>query len=115
MTRLTSFLFDANLDQDLLYQSAQIYLIHEADPQSQQVVIIVFAHVVRSSVRSHFSKQSKFQAKAMFTTGLAEWIIDDTCLVVALFSCLEVSLRAVEIKENQDLNWLLQLHHTTHK
>ena len=30
----------------------------------------------------HFSKQNKFQAKTMFTTGkivrLAEWIIDDT-------------------------------------
>ena len=37
---------------------------------------------VRKSVRPHFSKQNKFQAKKMFATGetvgLAEWIIDDT-------------------------------------
>ena len=60
-------------------------LIQSADPQSRPVVIIVFAHLVRSSVRPHFSKQNKFQAKAMFATGetvdLAEWIIDDTSLV----------------------------------
>ena len=54
-------------------------MIHEADPQSRPVVIIVFAHVC-----PHFSKQNKFQAKTMFATGetvgLAEWIIDDTYL-----------------------------------
>ena len=57
-------------------------LIHEADPQSRSVVIIVFAHVVRSSVRPHFSNQNKFQAKTMFATGgtvgLADWIIVGT-------------------------------------
>ena len=64
-------------------------LIHSADPQSRPwprpVLIIVFAHVVRPSVRPsvhpHFSKSSQTkQAKTMFTTGetvgLAEWIID---------------------------------------
>ena len=60
-------------------------LINEAGPQSRPVVIIVFAHVVRSSVRLHFSKQNIFQAKTMFTTSetvsLTEWIIDDSCLV----------------------------------
>ena len=63
-------------------------MIHSAHPQSLPVVIIVFAHVVRASVRLHFEKFSKakqIQAKTMFTTGdtvgLAEWIIDDTCLV----------------------------------
>ena len=65
------------------------FLIHEADPQSRSIVIIVFAHVVRPSVRPHFSKQNKFQAKAMIangeTVGLAEWIIDDTCLVFISF------------------------------
>ena len=39
----------------------------------------------RPFVRHHFSKQNKFQAKTMFATGetvgLAEWIIDDTCLI----------------------------------
>ena len=50
--------------------------------------IIVFARVVCPSVRSHFSKISKtkkYQEKTIFTTGetegLAEWIIDDPCLV----------------------------------
>ena len=61
-------------------------LIHEADPQSRPEVITVFAHVVRTSVRIHFLKQNKFQAKTMFATGetlgLTEWIIDDTCLDV---------------------------------
>ena len=41
---------------------------------------------VRPSVRPHFSKQNKFQAKTMFATGetlsLAEWIIDDICHVL---------------------------------
>ena len=36
------------------------------------------------------SKQNKFQAKTLFTTGetvgLAEWIIDDTCLIYVLIS-----------------------------
>ena len=65
-------------------------LIHSADPQSRPVVIIVFAHVVRSYVHPRFSKQNKFQAKTMFATGetvgLAGWIIDDTCLVSTAFS-----------------------------
>ena len=67
-------------------------LIHEANPQSRPVVIIVSAHVVRSSVRPSvrpsiptFHKTKQFQAKTMFATGEtvgpAEWIIDDTCLV----------------------------------
>ena len=57
------------------------------------VAIIVFAHVVCSYVRPHFSKQNKFKAKTMFATGktvgLAEWIIDDTCLVVVVFNKLD--------------------------
>ena len=47
-------------------------LIHEADLQSRLLVIIVFVYVVRS-------KQNKFKAKTIFTTGeivgLAEWIL----------------------------------------
>ena len=69
---------------DLALLIKYIILIHKADLQSRLAVIIVFAHVVRSSVH-HFSKQYKFQAKTMFAAGetvcLAEWIIDDTCLV----------------------------------
>ena len=34
-------------------------LIHSANPQSRLVVIIVFAHVVRSSVRPHSSFKTK--------------------------------------------------------
>ena len=48
-------------------------LIHEADPQSRPLVIIVFAYVVRTYVRPyvrlHFSKPNKFQAKTMSATG----------------------------------------------
>ena len=72
--------------------------IIDIDPRGRPTVpsgsiIIVFAHVVRSYVcPSHFSKQNKFQAKTMFitgeTVGLAEWIIDDTCLVSILLEYL---------------------------
>ena len=54
---------------------------YSADPQSLPVGVIVFANVVRTSVRPHFQnleKQNK--AKTMFAIGetvsLAEWIID---------------------------------------
>ena len=48
-----------------------IKLIHEANPQSRPVVIIVFAHVVSPSVRTfqNIAKQNNFQAKTMFTAG----------------------------------------------
>ena len=63
-------------------------LIHSAGPQTRQVVIIVFVRVVSP----HFSKSNKFQAKTMFATGetvgLAEWIIDNTCLVLHFFQGL---------------------------
>ena len=64
-------------------------LIHSADPQSRSVGIIVFAHV-RPSVRPLFSKSSKTKQSEnnVFpgeTVGLAEWIIDDTCLVETIF------------------------------
>ena len=53
------------------------FLIHEADPPlSLPVVIIVFVPTF----------QNKLQAKTMLATGetvgLAEWIIDDICLVL---------------------------------
>ena len=61
-------------------------LSHEADPQSWPVVIIVFAHVVRKSVRPSVPT---FQNKTNFATGetvgLAEWIIEDTCVVFYMF------------------------------
>ena len=58
-----------------------LFLIQEADPQSQPAVIIVFAIFFCSYVHPHFLKQNKFQTKTMFTTGetvgLSERIIDD--------------------------------------
>ena len=71
-------------------------LILSADPQSLPVVIIVFTHVVRPSVPTfqNLAKQNKFQAKTMFTTGktvgLAEWIINDICLVYDCFGPLRI-------------------------
>ena len=47
---------------------------------------------IRLSIRPHFSKQNKFQAKTMFAIGetvaLAEWIIDNTCLVFDVIGAL---------------------------
>ena len=66
-------------------------LIHSANPQSWPVGIIVFAHVVRTSVRpsplfkSRKTKQQKTTFATGVTMGLAEWIIDDNCLVSQLF------------------------------
>ena len=65
-------------------------LIHSADPQSRPVVIIVFARVahlyVHTSVPTFQNLAKQNKVKTMFTTGetvgLAEWIIDDTCLVL---------------------------------
>ena len=49
-------------------------LIHEADPQSPPVVIIVFARL--SSVLLSVRPSPLFKTKQ-----ISEWIIDDTCLV----------------------------------
>ena len=61
-------------------------MIYSANPQSRPVLIIVSAHVVRPYVSfQNLAKQNKFHGKTMFTTGetvdLAEWIIDDSCLI----------------------------------
>ena len=58
-------------------------LIHSANPQSGQVVIIIIAHVVRLFV-------SSFVPTTCETVGLAQWIIDDTCLVSNYFLQNEV-------------------------
>ena len=56
-------------------------LIHSANPKWRTVGIIVFAHVVRTSVPLFIARKTK-QQKTMFATGLtmglAEWINDDT-------------------------------------
>ena len=58
-------------------------LIYSANPKSRLVGIIVFAHVVRPSPRfkSRKTKQQKTMFATSLTMGLAEWIIDHTCLV----------------------------------
>ena len=67
------------------------FLIHSADPQSRSVVIIVFVGAVRPSVPTfqNLAEQNKIQLKTMLTTGdtvgVAEWIIDDTWLVLSFF------------------------------
>ena len=72
-----------------------LFLIHEADPQSLPIVIVVFAHVVRPSVH-------KFQVKTMFATsetlGLAEWIIDDT------LSCYFLPTSRLNFNSRQKVN-----------
>ena len=60
-------------------------LIHSANPQSRPIGIIVFEHVVRPSVSTIQNLAKLNKVKTIFATGetvgLAEWIIDDTCLV----------------------------------
>ena len=61
------------------------------DPLGRPTVTAGCDHCFRTCCPSvpHFSKQNEFQAKTMFTTGetvgLAEWIIDDTCLIKRFF------------------------------
>ena len=54
------------------------------DPRGRPTVKAGSDHCFCTS-RPHFSKQNKFQAKTMSATdetlGLAEWIINDNCLV----------------------------------
>ena len=54
------------------------------DPLGRPTVTGCSDHCFRKH-RINLAKQNKFKAKTMFNTGetvgLAEWIIDDTCLV----------------------------------
>ena len=56
----------------------------------------VFAHVVRTSVPTFQNLGKQNKATTMFdtgeTVGLAEWIIDDTCLVFLYFVELSICL-----------------------
>ena len=67
------------------------YLDPVGQPKVTQVGIIVIAHVVLPYVRPSalFKSRKTKQQKTMFATGvtmgLAEWIIDDTCLVCLTF------------------------------
>ena len=84
-------------------------LIHSANPQSRPIGIIVFAHVVRLSVRPSvptFQNLAKLnKVKTMFptgdTVGLAEWVIDDTCLVFVVFP--SEMLKYILLRQLQEL------------
>ena len=67
--------FDFRATSSVLF--IQEYLIHEADPQSRQVVITISSCYFQES-----AKQNHFQVRIVIATGgtvgLAEWIIVDT-------------------------------------
>ena len=81
--------------------------IYSANPQSRPVVIIIFAHVVRPFVRSSVrpsplfrsskTKQQKTMVATGVTMGLAEWIIDDTCLVVFILGISQSNNSSIEL------------------
>ena len=71
----------------LSHQAYDKYYFDVVDPHGRPTVTAGIDHCFR--IYTHFS-QNKFQAKTMFATGetvgLAEWIIDDTCLVCTYIS-----------------------------
>ena len=86
---------------------------------SPPVVIIIFANVsVRTSVPTFQNKQNKRSLKLMIATGwnvgLAEGIIDDTCLVyfvVFKFFSVHSTILPTHISKMQDLKSLLPVFH----
>ena len=66
-----------------------LLLIHSTNPQSLRVGIIVFAHVVRPSVCTFQIQPNKATGNNVSywrdSVGLAEWIMDDACLVSIYF------------------------------
>ena len=83
----------------LLGERFSVQLIHSADPQSRPVVITVFINVVRPSVSTlqNRAKQKHFQVKKVIapggTMGLAERIIDDTCLFIVIVLVFQICVR----------------------
>ena len=69
-----------------------LFLIQSADPQSQPEVIIIFTRGVRPYVRPSVPTFPK-QISAGETVGLAEWIINETCLVSYELERIAESLR----------------------
>ena len=71
-------------------------LIHETDPQSRPVVIIVFAHVVRSYVRPSplfITKQNSNKNNVRYWRDCGSGRVDHwwhTCLVLFIFLYLEL-------------------------
>ena len=62
-------------------------LIHSADPQSDPVMITIITRVVRLSIRIFKIKLNKANLHCLSNCGLAEWIIDDSCLVFLVLFC----------------------------
>ena len=78
------------------------FLIHVADPQSRSVVITIFARGVCKSVPTfqNLVSQNNFQVNATDgtgTVGLAEWIIDDSCIFDHLCICRLLKLYKLEL------------------
>ena len=95
------------------YVSISSILIHENDPQSQPVVITVFARGVRTSVPTfqNLAKQNKFQARIVITIdedyGSCDsgWVDHwwQECLVSVLFHLtLEAKLWHMPSKKWED-------------
>ena len=90
---------DVAVEMSIIEMQAKLWttwvlLFHESDPQSQPVVITIFARVVCPSVRPLFKiSQNQVQVRIVITTGgtvgLARWIIADThvlCFILSLRS-----------------------------
>ena len=79
------FFFFAGRGSDAVPQLVS-FLIHSANP----VVITIFTNVVRPSLTFQIrAKQNHFHVRTVIATGrtlaLAEWIMDDTCLILSFF------------------------------
>ena len=84
-------------------------LIYSADPQSRQVVIIVFAHVVRPSVRPHFSTSSKTKqiSNENYWRDCGSGRVDYwyPCLVCTFF--LRPKINVLQLTEKLQMRWIL--------
>ena len=61
-------------------------LIHEADPQSRPVVIIVFAHIVRTSVPTFQNKTNFKRKQSSLLANL--WVYPSGSLMTPVLFCL---------------------------
>ena len=66
--------------------SLQLEVIHSTEPQTQLVVNALYT-LVRLSVRLYFFiiKRDETNLYCQLDYGLAEWIIDDSCLILRCF------------------------------
>ena len=63
-------------------------LIHSANPQSRPVVITVFAHAVRPSIRPHFSNLAKQCNRKQWSLLARLWVWPSGSLMTPGLSCL---------------------------